>query len=543
MEPFSRRQFLLLSGQLGAAAMVAPRFAFAQDSEQPVKGGTLRLSQVGVPPGYDTQKWWSAQADLGTSIVNQTLISVHPYTGKRIPILATEEPTISPDRCVYIWKLRPNTKFTGGYGVMTAHDVKFSWERLMSTSLGAEAAFIYTGVPFSGIKDYQESKAKEIVGIKVIDDLTLQVTLDRPDSAYLPAFTYQHTSILPRAYYEGKTVEQVNWAPVGTGPYMVETIDKTKGVRFIRNPDYWDPNMPHADAVEIEFNVDPQLAVLRIQKGELDMMAEPIPAASLNQIRNDPNLKSFYYEAPQNDCNWMSLPVTLKPFDDVRVRKAIAMSIDKARLAKILKGTAIPATGSFFSPKSRYWEDGVALPFDPEGAKKLLSEAGFADGFEAPFWWQNQPPYTDIGPAIVEDLAQIGIRCKAEPKVYDQFVTETNPGPPAMMIYAWEDAYGHGSFIADAAFTSGAIANACCNYSRITSPELDKMVAGGHNGDLELSDKAYKDVARFIVKEQAAWVPLLYPVRCELANGRVKGYQTAVYPSGQSKRFERYWIS
>ena len=173
------------------------------------------------------------------------------------------------------------------------------------------------------------------------------------------------------------------------------------------------------------------------------------------------------------------------------------MVIDKVKLARILKGTALPATATFFSPKSSYWEDSVAWEHNPEQVKAM---------------------------------------------VYDQYVTQTNPGPAAMMIYAWEDAHGHGSFIADAAFTSGAIENACCNYSRISSPDLDALVAKGHDGDLAVSEQAYKDVARYIVRDQAASVPLLYPVRCELANKRVKNYQTAVYPSGQSKRFEIYWI-
>ena len=104
------------------------------------------------------------------------------------------------------------------------------------------------------------------------------------------------------------TNQDVNWTPVGTGPYMIESVDRTTGARFKRNPDYWNPDQPNADEVEILFNVDPQLVILRIQTGELDMMAEPIPAATLNQIRNDPNMKGFYYEAPQNDFNWLAMP-------------------------------------------------------------------------------------------------------------------------------------------------------------------------------------------------------------------------------------------
>lgn len=540
MNRITRRDFLILTGAAGAGAAFGP--AWAQGEATPKKGGTLRFAQVGVPPGYDLQKWWNAQAGVITPMMGETLIKIHPYTGERIPALVEGEPAASPDGLVYTFKLKPNIKFAGGHGTMTADDVKFSWERLMSKDLGAESAFIFTGVPFVGLQDFLDGKATEISGLKAVDDLTFEVTLERGDSAFLPAFSYAYACVLPRSYYQGKALDAVNWAPVGTGPYVIDKLDQSKGLTLVRNPDYWNPDGPFADAVQVEFNVEPQLSMLRIQKDELDLMLEPIPAASINQIRNDPNLKDYFHEAAQNDCQWLSMPLEIKPFDDVRVRKAVAMAIDKAKLAKVMKGTGVPATGTFFSPKSRYFEDGVAYPYDPEGARKLLAEAGLGDGFEAPFWYQNQPPYSDMGPAIIEDLAQIGIRCKAEAKIYDQFIQETNPGPPAVILFAWEDAYGHGSFIADAAFTSGAIGNGCCNYPKIADPKIDELAKLGHDADFAVSDQAYRDLARIVVQEKALWVPLLYPVRCDLANKRIKGFESAVYPTGQAKRFDMYWI-
>jgi ABC-type transport system substrate-binding protein len=530
-----------MGGTSAAALALSSRLGWAA-TDTPVQGGTIRFSQAGVPPGYDLQKWWNAQAGIVSPMIGETLIKVNPYTGEREPALALEEPTANADGTVYTFKLRPNVKFHGDNGTMTADDVKFSWERVMSPDLGAESSFIYTGVPFLGLKEFLAGTAKEITGLKAIDELTLEVTLERPDSAFLPAFSYAYTCVLPRSYYEGKALADVNWAPVGTGPYIIGELDQAKGVKLVRNPDYWDTGRPYADAVNIEFNVEPQLALLRIQKDDLDLMLEPIPAASINTIKNDPKLKGFFYEAAQNDCQWLSFPMHIKPFDDIRVRQAIAMAIDKAKLAKIMKGTGVPANGNFFSPQSRYHEDGVALPLDREKAKQLLAEAGLAGGFEVPFWYQNQPPYSDMGPAIIEDLAQIGITCKADAKIYDQFIQETNPGPPAMILFAWEDAYGHGSYIIDAAFTSGAIDNGCCNYPRVADPRLDELAKLGHSADLAVSDKAYKDASRLVVQELVLWVPLLYPVRSDLANKRIKGFQSAVFPTGQAKRFDRYWI-
>jgi len=514
----------------------------ANDGE-PKQGGTLRFSHTGTPAGYDPHKWWNAQTGLVATACCEPLIGVHNYTGERVPRLATAEPEANGDATVFTYALRPDVKFHGDHGTMTADDVKFSWERLLSPDLGAEAGFLYASVPILGLKAFQDGKAKGIRGLRAVDDLTFEVTLERPDSTLLPAFSYMQAVVVPRAYYEGKKVEDVNWAPIGTGPFMLESVDKATGGRLVRNPEYWDPALPYVDAVEISYNVEPALAISRIQKGEQELMNEPIPAAQVNQIRNDPSMKDFLKEGIQNTCQWLALPTRLKPFDQLEVRQAVAMAIDKEKLAKVVKGLADPATGGIFSPKSRYFEDGIAYPYDPEKARALLAEAGFADGFDAPFWYQNQPPWSDMGPAITQDLEQIGIRVQGKSKIYDQFVQETNPGPPAMIIFAWEDAYGHGSYVADSAFTKGAIDAGCCNYSTFTNAKLEALTEEGHVPDRAASDEAYKEISRIVVADEVLWVPLLYPRRADLVNKTVRGYEVAVAPSSESKPFSEYWLA
>jgi ABC-type transport system substrate-binding protein len=324
---------------------------------------------------------------------------------------------------------------------------------------------------------------------------------------------------------------------------MLESAAPTTGARIVRNPGYWASGEPHLDAVQIDFNVEPQLAILKIQKSQQDMMLEPVPAAQVLQLQNDPQAKGMFKEGPQDDCQWISLPTQLKPFDDVRVRKAVAMAVDKEKLVKVVKGLGQPANGTFFSPLSPYFEDGVAYAYDPEQAKALLSEAGLSGGFTAPFWYQDQPPYADMGPAIVEDLAQVGIKLDAKPMVYDQFVQKTNAGPPAMIIFAWEDAYRHGAYIVDSAFTSAAIEAGCCNYPKYSSMELNALAADGHSEDLTKSADAYRQIGRIVVAQEVLWVPLLYPRRADLVNTQVQGFNVARYPSGQARPFERYSLS
>jgi ABC-type transport system substrate-binding protein len=295
---------------------------------------------------------------------------------------------------------------------MTAEDVKFSLERLLSTELAAEGGSLYLPMPIVGLQSFRDGKAKEIVGLKAIDDLTFQIELERPESALLGVLSFDHPSVLPASYAKGMSQEKFNWAPIGTGPFMLESADPATGGRLVRHDEYWDPDRPHLDAVEVKFNVDPDLSLLRIQGGEQDIMLEQIPTAAVTRYRDDPSLKPTYYEGEQNSCFWLSLPTHIKPFGDKRVRQAIAMAIDKEKLVRIIKGLGTPATGGQFSPLSEFYTEGLAHPYDPKRAKELLTEAGFPEGVEVPFWAQNRAPYIDVSPVIQQDLAEIGIKAQ-----------------------------------------------------------------------------------------------------------------------------------
>jgi ABC-type transport system substrate-binding protein len=509
----------------------------------PVKGGVLSFSHEGTPPGYDPQKWWNAQAGVAAAVIAEPLIAIDNYSGKRIPKLAVSEPEIANGGKLITFKIRPGVKFHHGHGTLTAEDVKYSWERVMSPELASEAGSLYTSIAFHGLADFLSGKSKEISGLKVIDDHTFQVTLDKPDSAFLPTFTYAQAVIVPKSYYSGKSLKQVNWSPVGTGPYVLESVNPSSGAKLVKNTEYWDTGRPFINGVDVTYNVDPQLAVLRILKGAQDMMLESIPAPSIELMRGNPQYQPFYHEGAQDDCQWLSLPSKLAPFTDVRVRQAVAMSIDKEKIVKILKGLGKVATGTFFSPLSPYYEANVAWPYNPQKAKSLLAAAGYPAGFTAPFWYQNQPPFSDYGPAIVEDLSNVGITAQARPMEYNQFVGATNAGPPAMITFAWEDAYRHGSYIVDSAFTSAAIKAGCCNYPRWSSAQVNALAVGGHSPNPTVSADDYRQIARIVVRDEALWVPLFYPIRADAANKTVGGFEIAVYPDGESHPFDRYWIT
>lgn len=509
----------------------------------PKVGGTILVSHAGTPPGYDGQKWWNEIAEFPIWSMSERLIEVEPYTGELVPRLAEDFPTIENDGTLYTFRLRQGVQFHNGAGEMTAEDVKFSWERVMSPQLAAEAGSVYFSIPFVGITDFRDERAGEVSGIRVVDPYTLEVELEKPDSALLPAFTFVHAGIFSKKVYEALgSDDKWNWAPTATGPYALESVDPNSGARLVRHEGYWQPGKPYADAVEITFNVDPELALLRIQDNQQDMMYEGVPTGSINDIRDDSSLATRFLEQASSGNTWLSLPTQFGPFTDVRVRQAIAMAIDKEKMARVLKGTADPATGGFLGPTTAYYQEGLSWPFDPEGAKQLLAEAGQPNGFEADFLSQNESPWIDMANAIQQDLSQIGIKVNLMPLVYDDFAAKTvEVKDLPMIIWDWGLPYPHASYLFDAAFTTSSLEGGCCNYPRFSDPEIDRLATEAHNVPEEESVGIYKQLETLVVRDRILWVPLTYPKVNQLLSERVRGYEIPKF-SGKVKFFHLYWL-
>jgi ABC-type transport system substrate-binding protein len=348
---------------------------------------------------------------------------------------------------------------------------------------------------------------------------------DAPDSAFVPSITYTPASIVPEAVVKRLGQKKFNWAPIGTGPFKVTSVDQQHGVKMSKNTHYWQPGLPKANGVDWQFHIDPQLSALRILKGEQDMMYEPAPAGAINQVRNNPAQKKQLVVTQLNELWWLSLSEKVPELAKLPVRKAIAMAIDKTRLQRVLKGVGTPATGGIFSPLSPYSQPGLGYTYDPAGAKKLLASAGLAKGFSVKAWCANFFPWTDMAQAVQQDLSAIGIKMNLTPMSYDQFVNLTNGAPAGLVFFNWGLSYPHGSFIIDAAFTKAAIKAGCCNYADWSYPGFDALAQEAHRTpSTAKSISLYKKMDHIVTKQQAVWVPLMYGARPDLISARVKGF-------------------
>jgi ABC-type transport system substrate-binding protein len=180
---------------------------------------------------------------------------------------------------------------------------------------------------------------------------------------------------------------------------------------FSRNVDYF-RDRPNLDGFKVEIGQEPLVAILRLQKGEVDIAGDGIPPAKYLEIKNSPDDEDLIVDREQFETSYITINTTKKLLDDVRVRKAINMAINKDRIVRIINCRATPANQVLPPLMPGYDRAYKGYPYDVEGAKKLMEEAGLKDGFSTTLYAMNTDPNPRIAQAIQQDLAAIGIKAE-----------------------------------------------------------------------------------------------------------------------------------
>jgi ABC-type transport system substrate-binding protein len=384
-------------------------------ADTPHQGGSIvvtykdDLATLDPAIGYDWQNW---------SIINSMfsrLMDYKPGTSELYSSLA-DSFTVSPDGLTYTFKLNPNAKFTNGRKVVAA-DVKYSIERAVNPKTkGPGAGFFHS---IAGSDDLTSGKSETISGIEATDDATVKFTLSQPDATFLNVLALNFASVVPKEVAEAEGAD-FGKKPVGSGAYMLKEWVSGQHLTVERNPDYFRPR-PNLDEYKIEIGQEPLVAILRLQKGEVDIAGDGIPPAKYLEMKNDKSMAGMIVDREQLQTGYITINTTKKPFDDVRVRQALNMAINKDRIIKIINGRAVVANQVLPPLMPGYDKAYKGYPYDVAKAKALLAEAGMKDGFETQLYAMNADPNPRIAQAIQQDLAAIGVKAEikslAQPEV------------------------------------------------------------------------------------------------------------------------------
>ncbi|WP_368412749.1 ABC transporter substrate-binding protein [Dongia sp.] len=349
--------------------------------------------------GYDWKNWSVIKS------VFDGLLDYKPGTTEIVPDLAESFET-SADGLTYTFKLRQGVKFHNGRE-MKAADVKYSLERMINPATTSPGAGYYAGI--KGFAEFQAGTATEVAGITTPDDYTVKLELTAPDATTLHLLALNFSYVVPKEEVE-KSGLDFGKKPVGTGAYKVTEWTSGQKIVLDRNADYFKAGLPRLDKITFEIGQEPVVALLRLQKGEIDIAGDGIPPAKFEEIMNDPASKDLVITADQLHTGYVAMNVTMKPFDNVAVRQAVNMAINKDRIVKLINDRAVPANQPLPPAMPGYDTSYKGYAFDVEGAKAKLKEAGLEAGFETDLYVMNTDPQPRIAQAIQQDLATIGIK-------------------------------------------------------------------------------------------------------------------------------------
>jgi ABC-type transport system substrate-binding protein len=534
--PFGRRLFAVaLLVVAGLALALAGCGDEAEETstvaDEPKQGGSLTLAYLTEPSSLDPAIAWNV---IDWQIEHEIFESFLRYAAKPgdegnqlEPCLATEVPStenggISADGLVYTFKLREGVKFQPPVDrVVTAEDFKYSFERMMGEPRCPATSFYMTVV---GADEFMDGKADEISGFKVVDDSTVEITLESPDLSFLNAITMEFCDVVAKEWVE-KWGKEINRHPLGTGRFMFESWTPGQEIVLKRNPNYWEEGKPYLDEIRYALSYNPSTALLKLQQGEIDALGDGLPPSDIARMQNDPQWKDYVYAQPLIAIMYLFLNDGMPPFDNPKVREAIAWAVDRDNLVKLQAGQA-QALYQFYPPGMPGHVEGKQyFGYDPEKAKQLLAEAGYPDGFETMLYTDNVDPNPKLMQSVQADLKAIGIEAGLKTMSNNAFYNQqSTPGTLTMGSFSWWMDFPDPSDWIGPLFSKASAVPGGMNSSFWWSQELeDAYVAAQAMTDPEARLAAYSAM-QDIIAADAAYAPLFAPVQTTMCSKNVGGF-------------------
>ncbi|MCJ7769416.1 MAG: peptide ABC transporter substrate-binding protein [Dehalococcoidales bacterium] len=428
---------------------------------------------------------------------------------------------ISNDGTIYTFYLRDDVRFHSGKKV-TAEDIKYSWERACRPATGSQTAATYLG-DIVGAGEVLTGDKENISGIEVIDGHTLRVTIEEPKSYFLYKMTYAAAFVVNRDNVEsGK-----DWwrNPDGTGPFILKQWDESSLLVLERN-DYYNPVSSFLGVNRINFKLWAGRPMDLYETGQIDI--GQVSPAYIDKITDTDG--DFYTQLeifPELNLTYLGFNCTKEPFDDVDIRRAFSMAIDKDKLVSLIyKNTMSPADG-ILPPGMPGFNDLLnGLDYDVELANKLIADSKYGSVSNLPpikitiGGWGGQIP-SELEAIIHEWRINLGVEVEVrqlEPEVY---LYELMQEKDEMLYWGWSADYPHPQNFLEVLFASGSE----YNVGGYSSQEVDSLLQmASREQDREASLELYRQSEQLLVSD-AACLPLWYGKSYVLVKPYVEGYR------------------
>ena len=513
--------------------------------DQPRQGGTLTLSFSSEPTSLDPAVADDEAARRVAHDIYQGLVQYAPEPGSAgtelVPCLATEVPSVengglSVDGRTLTFHLREGIRFQPPLSrELTADDVKYSLERMMRTRR-APAAPLFSAVV--GADRFAEGRADEISGCEVVDERTLRIRLRQPDVSFLNALAMPCCAVQPREWVE-RWGGELGRHPLGTGPFVLQKWTRGQEIVLTRNPDYWEAGMPYLDGVSYRVSLDPTDALLRLERGEVDVLGDGVPAAEIARVTADPQLGGLVRAQPELAAVYLYMDVRTGPFRDAKVRRALSWAIDRDKLAGLQAGAAVPLWQFYPVGMPGHEEGGSCYGYDPKRARRLLAEAGYPDGFRAVLSTDDAGSDRRLWRSVQADLAAVGVRTRLRGLGEARDVApRAKSGTPAAGSLRWRMDFPDPSDCVGPLFSKAGAVRDGTNPSFWWSRWLERMYARAQaTADPAARLTMYVEMQDRLAR-QAPYVACLQPVYTTMCSRSTGGfYLHPVYRTDPA----RYW--
>lgn len=442
--------------------------------------------------------------------------------GKNVPALALSwEPLQSGYG--FRFHLRTGVKFHSGR-TFTAKDVKYTFETLLDPSMkgGLDAEYLKNVV---GADDVKSGKSKDLKGVTVVDDYTLDVAFNKPEVLF-PIYPIY---IMDSGIVAEQGPDWMTKVSAGTGPFKFQQWKRGVEVDLVANKDYWG-GAPKLDGVRFLIVSDANTALAQYDAGELDFLDVYEPA--FQRVLGDTRYKDQIIKVPRAQTRYLGMTQKLyAPFKDKRVREAISLALPRDAMIKGLYGGAAFALNGVITPGVGGYDPSLpALKYDPAMAKKLMADAGYPDGKGLPpIMISCTPEYKDEITFYADQLHKVlGMPVSVNVVERATFIKSANAGGVAFFPWGWTADYPDGMYyLAQVWYGPSPY-----NRTRYENPNYDHLIDEAQSTvDVQKRYDLYHQAERVLLDD---WAMAPLPIEDSIALRKPNVHDVSITPFGFS---------
>jgi ABC-type transport system substrate-binding protein len=431
--------------------------------------------------------------------------------------------SLSPDQLTYTFHLRRDARFSNGRKV-TAHDFQYSFERVLTPKTKAPLTWVLDKLEGAG--DFMSGRSARVSGIRALNDQTLVLKLENPFGPFLSLLAMSPAYVVP--WEEVKRLGQdFGTHPVGSGPYVLTEWKHGQHIILSAREDYFEGS---TKLNGIYYRIIPEdlTAVMEFETGNLDVLL--IPASEYRRYTTDPAWRDLVFGRTGLNSYYIGLNCTRPPFNDLRVRRAMNMAIDRQRILNtVFEKRGLLATGPI---PPELWKtrtlkgaaDGYS--YDPEKAKALIRAAG-AEGATIKIYISADPEVLDVIEVVQSYLSKVGLRAEITQLDWSAFKNAVNEGEPDAFWLSWWADYPDPENFLFPLFHSASIGSSG-NHTGCFDPELDRLIETAQRTTNEKHRyNLYREAENRII-QNAPWVFMWHRADYFVVQPWVKDFK--IYP-------------